>query len=146
MTDTTNAIPGSTPVNQYSNPPGAGAQDVVTQLRGVVQQLSSWVAVGQREGSFTIGTVTAVNNLGTASIQIIAADSARTYIVFHNPSNTVELLVCQSPTVASFTTRGGSFLILPGDYLTLTGAVSVAWNGIAQSGANNPLTIITSTQ
>jgi hypothetical protein len=47
-----------TDVNQYSNPPGAGAQDVVTQLRGIVQQLTAWVAAFSGRvltGSFTMG-------------------------------------------------------------------------------------------
>jgi hypothetical protein len=113
--------------------------------KGIAQTLGQMVPGVQRQ-AFTIGTVTAVNNLGTSLIQVLAnPNPAISWIVFHNPSNTVELLVAPAsiPGV-SFSARGGAFLLLPGDFLSLVGTVSFAWNGIAQSATNNPLTIITS--
>jgi len=70
--------------NPYSNPPGAGAQDVVTQLRGIVQQLSAWVAAFTGRvvtGSFTMAaaatTVVAQPAVKTTSvIQLTAANAA----------------------------------------------------------------------
>jgi hypothetical protein len=125
---------------------GDGGASLAT-LKGIAQTIGQLVPASQRQG-FTIGTVLAVNNIGTSSIQVLAAPNpAITWLVFHNPSNTVELLVqFASLGAASFSARGGAFLLLPGDYLPLSGAVSFAWNGIAQSGTNNPLTIVTSQQ
>jgi hypothetical protein len=123
---------------------GDGGASLAT-LKGIAQTIGQLVPASQRDG-FTLGNVIAVNNIGTSSVQVLAAPSpAITWIVFHNPSNTVELLVqLASLGAPSFSARGGAFLLLPGDFLPLSGAVSFAWNGIAQSGSNNPLTIVTS--
>ncbi len=89
----------------------------------------------------------AINNLGTSSIQVISADPTRTSLLFHNPNGTSAIIVCPTTDAtgavlsASFTTRGGGFLILPQDYLPLSGNCQTAWNAVAESGANNGLTI-----
>lgn len=125
----------------------ASLDDINSTIKGAVTNLASLINASERQ-AFTVGNISAVNNLSTALVQVIAADNSanpRIWIVFHNPSNTVELLVCQSTfTATTFSNRGGGFLMLPGDYLTLVGNVAGAWSAIAQSGSANPLTIITS--
>ncbi len=89
----------------------------------------------------------AINNLGTSSIQVIGANPARTSLLFHNPNDSVSIIVCPATNAsgaalaASFATRGGGFLILPQDYLPFSGNCQTAWNAIAASGGTNGLTI-----
>ncbi len=71
MTDQYSALPGSSAPNPYSNPPGAGAQDVVTQLRGVVQQLSAWVA------AFTGRVVTGSFTMAAAATTTVAQPAVK---------------------------------------------------------------------
>jgi hypothetical protein len=91
MTDQYNSVPGSSPINPYSNPPGAGAQDVVTQLRGIVQQLSAWVA------AFTGRTVTGSFTFAAAATTTVA-----------QPAVKANSIVTPSPTNASAGTLVGS--------------------------------------
>lgn len=100
----------------------------------------------------TGGVTTAVNNLGTAAIQVIAASPNRRKLVFHNPSD-VDILVCQATDVSgatltpSFAARGGAFLVYGnGGTLTVDGdAAGSAWKAIAASGSNKGLTIVSQT-
>ena len=76
------SLPGSTPANPYSNPPGAGAQDVVTQLRGVVQQLSAWVA------AFSGRVVTGTFTMPAAATKVVAQPAAQANsIITLTPTN-----------------------------------------------------------
>jgi hypothetical protein len=98
------------------------------------------------------GATVAVNNLGTGSVQVIAADQNRKTIYFHNPNvaGQVNVLVCQALDIngnaltASFSTPGGGWVILPGDTLAITGDVQGAWLATAQSGTTNGLTVFSS--
>ena len=116
--------------------------------KGIAQTLGQMVTGVQRQG-FTVGTIIAVNNIGNAALSQVLANPnpAIFWVVFHNPSDTIELLVGPSSIGAfSFSSRGGAFVLPPGDFLPLVGNVSFAWSAIAASSTNNPLTIITSTQ
>lgn len=99
------------------------------------------------------GSTTAVNTLGTASMQVIAAAQSRKKITFHNPNtaNNINVLVCQAldasgaALTASFSAPGGGFVIFPGSSLTIEGnAAQGAWLSVAESGSNNGLTIVSS--
>lgn len=120
----------------------AGDATGVSVLKGVVQNLSQLIAAQRFAGSFTIGTTTGTNTLGTTSTQVVAADSKRTSLVFHNPSSTVMVLLAQN-AVATWSAPGGAFVLLPQDYLSLSGVVQSAWNAAAQTGTANPLTVTT---
>ena len=101
----------------------------------------------------TGGSTTAINTLGTSSVQVIAAAQSRKKITFHNPNvvGNINVLVCQaldasgSALTASFSAPGGGFVIFPGSELPIEGdAAAGAWLAVAQSGSNNGLTIISS--
>jgi hypothetical protein len=121
----------------------ASTDDLNSTAQGIVTNLAKLVSATQRN-AFVLGPVTAINNLGTTSMQVIAADTTRTSIVFHNPMSATTVLVCLAPTVATFTLPGGNWIVLPQDYLPLTGNVQGAWNAVAQAGNACSLTITSS--
>jgi hypothetical protein len=83
--------------------------------------------------------------LGTASAAAIGANAQRRGITFHNPG-TVELAVCPANLVAAI--GAGSIILLPGQTRTYRAKpksrirINCGWNAIAQSGSNNPLTML----
>ena len=88
---------------------------------------------------------TGVNNLGTASIQVVAANQNRRGITFNNPG-TVNVLIAPGNITPSFAAPGGAYLLYPGDEKTFPAdglllACNCAFNAVAFSGVNNPLTI-----
>jgi hypothetical protein len=98
------------------------------------------------------GATVAFANLGTASTQVIGADSSRKEITFSNPNvdGNVNLAVCQAfdlsgnALTAGFSATGanaGNFAILPGGERRFTGNVQGAWNSAAKSGTTNNLTM-----
>jgi hypothetical protein len=120
--------------------PSAG----LATMKGATQTLGQLVVAAQRQ-CFTVGTVIGGIVVGTSLISVLATPTpAIVWIVFHNPSDTAELLVAPaSISGVSFAARSGGFLLVPGDFLALNGNVSVAWNAIANA-VGTPLTIITS--
>ena len=128
-------------------PGGGDPSAALATSKGAAQTLGQLVVAAQRQ-AFTVGNVYAVNNVGTTWAQAFGApNTAIIWIVFHNPSDSIELLVgLGSISGVTFSNRGGAFLLVPGDYLPFVGNVSVNWNAIAASGSANPLTIITSSQ
>lgn len=83
--------------------------------------------------------------LGAASAPAIGANPQRRGITFHNPGSAV-LAVCPANLAAAI--GAGSIILLPGQSRTYMAKpksrvrVNCGWNGIAQSGSNNPLTIL----
>src|SRR5262249_20957812 len=83
--------------------------------------------------------------LGTASASVIGANAQRRGITFHNPG-TGRLAVCPANLAAAI--GPGSIILLPGQTRTYMAKprsrirVNCGWNGIAASGASNPLTIL----
>lgn len=81
----------------------------------------------------------------TSSRAAIGANAQRRGISFHNPGS-VPLAFCPSNLSASF--GGGSVILLPGQTKTYQAKpqsrirINCAWNVIAQSGSNNPLTVL----
>jgi hypothetical protein len=101
----------------------------------------------------TGGVTTAVNNLGTAGVQVIGPDQARKSITFANPNlvGNINVLVFQVADVngnsllgTTFATPGGGWPIVPGGVLTFTGDCQGAWGAVAQGGGSNGLTVISS--
>ena len=99
------------------------------------------------------GITTAVNNLGIAGEQVIAADPQRRSITFANPNivGNINLLVFQMADASgnslvgtTFAAPGGGWPLLPGAIITFSGDVQGAWGAVAQSGAANGLTVISS--
>lgn len=124
-----NADPSLTILNFTSNTPGAP----IVQPRMRIEQN---IPVVSPVGFPTI-------NLGTGSQTILAADPNRTGVIFANPG-TVAVGVCPSNLAASI--GAGSVVILPGDSKRIIGndyvRINCAWNGCAQSGSNNALTVL----
>lgn len=122
----------------------ASITDLLTAMQNGVTALNNLTLSGPKFSSFLIGNITGVNGLSTAATQVLMADATRTSIVFHNPSD-VSLLIYQSSMSITFTssTRGGGFLLLPQDYLMLSGNCAQAWTVSASSGTTHAITIAT---
>jgi hypothetical protein len=81
-------------------------------------------------------------NLGTSSQQVVGPDPTRAGIVFHNPGTQIIRVMPANVTPVS---GSGGILIYPQEEEALFSdaamALNAAWNAVADSGANNPLTI-----
>ena len=97
--------------------------------------------------TFPVSAPLAINNLGTSSIQVIGADSTRSALLFHNQNGSASVIVCPAfnangtALAASFSLRGGGFLIQPKESFPFSGNCQMAWNAVADTGASNGLTI-----
>ena len=100
-------------------------------------------------------TITAVNTLGTSPVQVIGANPARQQITFHAPgSNDIYVFPTQvlvgganSTLTPSLSSLGGGFRIFAGGDRTISApAACQAWQALAASGSNQPLTIMEQTQ
>lgn len=96
------------------------------------------------------GKVTAVNNLGTAAIQVVAANPSRRSLVFHNPG-TIDVYVAPATDLngqaiaLALGALGGGFLVYAnGGTLQVEGECQTAWKAMSASGSNNPLTVMDS--
>lgn len=122
---------------------------VITNLQGIAVNLGKLANLQRIGNTLPVGQVLGTT-VGTTNIQVIAADTTRTGIVFHNAGTSVSVLVAPSTDAngkaiaPTFTAPQGGLVILPLDYLPLSGNVQSVWTGSAQSGASNALTIITS--
>lgn len=103
------------------------------------------------------GKIYAYNNLGTSPQVVAQANQSRQSITFHNPgSNDVVVFPSQvqglntapatptnqtlTPTVSAL---GGGFRVYGnGGQLTLSGECQGAWQALATTGSNNPLTVM----
>lgn len=83
--------------------------------------------------------------VGTSSMTAIGANVQRRGITFHNPG-TVALAV--SPANLAAVYGAGGIILLPGQSKTFMAKaasrirVNCGWNAIAQSGSNNPLSVL----
>jgi hypothetical protein len=82
-------------------------------------------------------------SLGTASVKVLEASPVRRGVIFHNPG-TIPLAICPENLTAVF--GAGSMVVLPGQERRIIAEgrvrVNCGWNGMAQSGTNNPLSIL----
>jgi hypothetical protein len=95
-------------------------------------------------------SITAVNNIGTTVGPVIGANPSRNTINFHNPGS-VDIIVfpvavltaTPSPFAPTTSALGGGYRIFAnGGDRTVTGNVACqAWQALAVSLSNNPLTI-----
>jgi len=105
--------------------------------------------------SLTNSTILAVNNLGTAPVQIIGINPNRKKITFHNPG-TIDFVVFPL-TVLQNVAGGGSITLTPsvgalgggfrvfsngGEIAREGQACKQAWQALSVSGSGNPLTIM----
>lgn len=103
------------------------------------------------------GKIYAYNNLGTSPQVVAQANQSRQSITFHNPG-TVDIVVFPSkvqglntapasPTDQTLTPTtlalGGGFRVYGnGGQLTISGECQGAWQALAISDSNNPLTVM----
>lgn len=95
----------------------------------------------------------AFNNLSTTPAQVVAANTARQSLTFHNPG-TVDIFIApvtvvntgsQVALTPSTVALGGCFRVYAnGGSLTITGECQGAWQAFAASSTGNPLTIMES--
>lgn len=93
------------------------------------------------------------NNITTATAQVVAGNSSRQSITFHNPGDVdifiAPLAVINTGSQVNFTPTtsalGGTFRVFAnGGALTVTGECQCAWQAFSASGSGKPLTIMES--
>jgi hypothetical protein len=86
------------------------------------------------------------NNISTAPIQVVGINAYRESITFSNPG-TQTIFVAPlidargNPIPLSMSALGGSFPVVGGAQLTISGEVQVGWQALALSGTANPFTV-----
>jgi hypothetical protein len=100
-------------------------------------------------------TITAVNTIGTSPVAVIGGNPSRNSITFHAPGSVdmyvfPTLVLSGGASVAltpSLASLGGGFHIFAGADRTISGPPATqAWQALAASGSNQPLTIMENTQ
>lgn len=126
----------------------ASIDDVVSNIKGAVVNIGQLIAALRLNESFYIVDTIQLGTLTTTSVQVIAADSTRNALLFHNPGDSISLLVAPATDSSgnaislSLAARQGGYIVSPHDFVPLTGNnCQLAWNGISLSGSSNPLTI-----
>lgn len=95
------------------------------------------------------GKVHAFNTITTAPVTIAPANPSRQKITFHNPgTNTIYVApkvdFNGAALVVSTVLLGGCFIVLPGGLLEISGECQTAWQGFANTGSSNFLTVMDS--
>jgi hypothetical protein len=125
----------------------ASLDDVVSTLQGITRNLG--IFAKSKIGLIPVESVIGTGTLTTTSIQVLAAGTGRSALVFHNPSTNTTTFILVAPATdtngnaisATFASPGGGFLIPPQQYISISGSVcALAWNGVAQT-ATTALTI-----
>jgi len=109
-------------------------------------------AVGgpQTVASASGGKVKGFSAIGATPIIVAPANAQRVRIVFHNPGATATLYVAPMldrdglAIVPTLTSLGGTFAVFGGAYVTIEGECQGAWQCLASTGVNNPLTVMDS--
>jgi len=109
--------------------------------------LIAGIGSSQTVASASGGKITPFNNIGTAPIQVVAANPQRVSITFANPGlQNIFVAPLVTATGASLmpslSALGGCFPVISGAMMTLTGEVQVGWQALAASGLANPLTVM----
>lgn len=157
MTDAPNQS-GVGSLGPMGAPTGASLSDLVSTLKGGVQNLGQLVqslgtssasvaaavgalataTLGANLGGTSNPSATIVTNVGTSSLLVVAANSARINIAFHSPNpGGVNMWVVPSAATA---VAGRGVLVLPGGTVRIPS--TCGWNAIATSGSSNVLTIL----
>lgn len=97
------------------------------------------------------GKVKGFNNVDSVvPVQVLGASGERQIITFHNPGS-VDILVFPttqangSPNTPTIASPGGGFRVFGnGGSLVVSGECQQAWNALAYSGTNQPLTVMQS--
>lgn len=117
--------------------------------------MSTFVGVGSpgTVSSASGGKVYAYNAISTAASQVAPANPSRQRISFHNPGtinlyvapttalNAAGSAVTLTPTLGAL---GGTLLVFPGAIVVVEGECQGAWQALAASSSNNPMTVIDS--
>jgi hypothetical protein len=131
----------------------ATIDDINSTLQNIARQLGNWSQSQSNATPFATASTSPIsypfNNIGTATATaIIAANTNRYGLIFHNPGATASIYVFPSAmTVAPTTsTLGGSFVIYPGSTLSFPSTVFAnangAWSAFSGTGSNQPFTVV----
>jgi hypothetical protein len=98
--------------------------------------------------STATGSKVTAATVGTVGAQVVAGNSARVSISFHNPGsgNVFVYPVTNSagaPNTPSNASPAGAFVVMPGTMLMLSGECQLAWGAFA-ANAGSQLTIMQS--
>jgi hypothetical protein len=120
-------------------------QDIFNALQALTQSLNAATTAVPRTG----GNFTPVNNLSSAGfVQIIPSNPKRNNISFHNPGTATVIVApltvgsSQGTFKPTSTQLGGTFEVLPADWVTLTGLVQQGFQAMATAGSSQPFTVL----
>jgi hypothetical protein len=127
-----------------------GLSDILsTQQNGVaaLRDLNTTLGAGGGFASFPGGAVTGLNSLSTTAVQAVGANAGRLNLTFHNPGTVTAFVYPNTgaggtPLTPLTSAVGGSFMVVPGGFLTVVDATNGAWSAFSSSGSNNPLTVM----
>ncbi len=166
MSDTSGAAPpsSSSPSNPYQTSQGSSPLVVVGQQltqavnnlaqvalsSAVFLSISSAILNAFRPPTASSSPITTgINNLGTTAIPVLAANTTRHGLIFHNPATTnVNIYAFQSTiaTAPTLSAVGGAFVIVPGATLAFPSVeyqnINTAFSAFAGTGTSNALTIV----
>jgi hypothetical protein len=125
----------------------ASTDDILTAIRGAVQNLSNLTYATGAAGRFTssaISPIATMTTVGTSALTIVAANPSRRAISFHSCDPTGNTTIWLLPGVATAITAQGGVVLVPGqDYVIDQGLGSnAAWQAIAGTGSSNNLLIL----
>ena len=86
------------------------------------------------------------NNISTAPIEVVGVNAYRESITFSNPGTATVFVGPLTdgngkPFTPSMSALGGTFPVVGGAQLTITGECQVGWQALALSGLSNPFTV-----
>jgi hypothetical protein len=120
-------------------------QDIFNALQALTQSINAATTALPRTG----GNFTAINNLSSAGfITVIAPNSKRNNISFHNPGTSTVIVApltvgsSQGLLTPSAIQLGGTFEVIPADWVTLSGLCQQGFQAMVTAGSSQPLTIV----
>lgn len=124
----------------------ASADDLITQLRGIAQNLSQFTkamgAPGRTVSAALSPLPTLVTTLGTSSLAVVGFNATRRAISFHSTDPTNNSTIFLTPLAVA--TIGQGVVLVPGqDYVIDAGlGCNCGWMAIAGTGSANKLLIL----
>jgi hypothetical protein len=131
----------------------ATPDDINSTLQNIARQLGNWVSSQSNAVPMAIASTSPVsypfNNIGTTTATtVVAANTKRHGLIFHNPGATASIYVYPSAMTSAPTTSalGGTFVIYPGSTLSfpspLFANVNGAWSAFSGTGSGQPFTVV----
>lgn len=120
-------------------------QSLYTAVTNAAQVLSKFSQTMPRAG----GNVTPINNLSSAGfVTIISSNNNRNSITFHNPGPNIVWVAPTTqgqgvtPLNPTPSLLGGTFEVIPGGWVVLTGTVQQGYQAWVTAGSGQPFTVM----